>query len=166
MIISIIAALDKEFGIGIDNKMPWHLPLDLKRFRKITMGHHLILGRKTFQSIGGPLPGRQMIILTRNPDFKAEDCLTSNSLAEAYQLAAEAGEKEVFVIGGGEVYQQALPDVERLYLTQVDTVVKADTNFPVINETDWSVICEQSYSADKNNPLAHTFRYMVRESED
>ena len=162
MIISIIAAHDRERGIGIDNKMPWHIPIDLKRFKRITMGHHLILGRKTFQSIGGPLPGRQMIILSRNPDFEAEGCLISRSFDDALQLADAAGEAEVFVIGGGEVYKNALPIVDRLYLSFVDTVAEADTHFPRLNPDDWSVICEQEFPVDEINPLPHTFKYMVR----
>jgi dihydrofolate reductase len=164
MIISIIAALDRKRGIGIDNKMPWHLPIDLKRFKKITMGHHLILGRKTYQSIGGPLPGRQMIILSRNPEYDVEGCIVCGSFDEALQLADGAGEVEVFVIGGGEVYKNALPFVERLYLSFVDTIAEADTYFPELKQEDWAVICEQEFPADEKNPLQHTFRYMVRNS--
>lgn len=164
MIISIIAAMDENNGIGIDNKMPWHLPTDLMRFKKITMGHHLILGRKTFQSIGGPLPGRQMIVLSRNPEFKAAGCLVSRSLDEALQLAEAAGEKEVFVVGGGEIYHEALPLVDRMYLTLVDTKAESDTNFPQFDRKNWEVICEQDFPEDSKNPLAHTFRYLVQGS--
>jgi dihydrofolate reductase len=162
MIISIIAAMDKVRGIGIDNKMPWHLSTDLKRFKKITMGHHLILGRKTYQSIGAPLPGRQMIILSRNPEFKAEGCLVCRSFDEALQVSDDAGEKEVFVVGGGEIYQAALPRVERMYLSLVDTIAESDTQFPPFDQASWTVICEQDFPQDEENPLAHTFRYLVR----
>ena len=164
MIISIIAALDRNRGIGIENKMPWHLPFDLKRFKKITMGHHLILGRKTYQSIGHPLPGRQMIILSRNPEFEVEGCIVSGSIDEALQLADAAGEAEVFVVGGGEVYKNALSIADRLYLSFVDTVADADTHFPTLNQADWSVICEQDFPKDERNPLSHMFKYMVRKS--
>ena len=162
MIISIIAAMDEKWGIGIDNKMPWHLPADLKRFKKITMGHHLIMGRKTYQSIGNPLPGRTMIILSRNPDYQAEGCLLSSSLAEALERARDAGEKEIFVVGGGEVYREALPLVDRLYLSYVHTSQPADTHFPRFEESDWSLICEQVFPVDDDNPLAHTFKQFVR----
>ena len=166
MIISIIAAMDEKRGIGIDNKMPWHLPADLKRFKKITMGHHLIMGRKTYQSIENPLPGRTMIILSRNPDFKAEGCLLSGSFSEALEKARNAGEKEIFVVGGGEVYREALSSVDRLYLSLVHTSQPADTHFPQFEESDWSLICEQEFPVDEDNPLAHTFKQFVRNKTD
>ncbi|MFN2281917.1 MAG: dihydrofolate reductase, partial [Anaerolineales bacterium] len=100
MIVSLIAALDENDGIGFQNSIPWHLPSDLARFKKLTMGHHLILGRKTYLSIGKPLPGRVMIVLSRNPDFKPDGILRVNSLSEALDLAIGRGEKEVFVVGG------------------------------------------------------------------
>lgn len=162
MIISIIAAMDERQGIGIDNKMPWHLPADLKRFKKITMGHHLIMGRKTYQSIGNPLPGRTMIILSRNPDFTAEGCLVSRSLTEALERARDAGENEIFIVGGGEVYREALSSVDRLYLSFVHTSQPADTHFPQFEESDWSLICEGEFPVDESNPLAHTFKQYVR----
>jgi len=162
MIISIIAAMDKNQGIGVDNKVPWHLPADLKRFKRITMGNHLILGRKTYQSIGGTLPGRQMIILSRNPEFSAESCLVCRSFDEALQLAEAAGEKEVFVVGGGEIYQEALSLVDRMYLSLVNVTAEADTHFPQFDRAAWSVICEQDFPADDKNSLAHTFSYIVR----
>jgi len=162
MIISIIAALDKNRGIGKENIIPWHLPADLKRFKSITIGHHLILGRKTYQSIGKQLPGRQMIILSKDPDFQAEGCLVCSSLDEALQLAEGMGEKEVFLIGGGEIYREALPLGDRLYLSFVDTRAEVDTHFPDFDESEWSVICEQEFPVDEENSLAHTFMILVR----
>ncbi len=162
MIISILAALDENRGIGLENRIPWHLPADLKLFKKLTMGHYLILGRKTYQSIGGPLPGRKMIILTRNPDFQATDNFTAGSLMDALQIAEADGEKEVFIIGGAEVYQQSLPLADHLYLTSVLSSAPADTFFPQINESEWSLICEQYHPADETNPFDHTFRHMVK----
>jgi dihydrofolate reductase len=162
MIISIIAAMDKNQGIGIDNKIPWHLPADLMRFKRITMGHHLILGRMTFESIGGPLPGRQMIILSRNPELKSEGCFVSPSIEDALQLAYAAGENEVFVVGGGEVFKDTLPKVDRLYLSFVDATAEADTHFPQFDPDAWSVICEKEFPPDRQNPLGHIFKYMVR----
>ena len=94
MIISIIVAMDENKGIGFENQIPWHLPTDLARFKKLTMGHHLLVGRKTYESIGSVLPGRQMVILTRNPEFTAQDCLTAETLDEALKLAEKRGEKE------------------------------------------------------------------------
>jgi dihydrofolate reductase len=103
MIISLIVALDRQCGIGKDNQLPWRLPADLKRFRELTMGHHLIVGRKTYESIGKPLPGRTMIVVTRQPDFQLEESLVVNSVDEALRLANTRGEQEVFVIGGAEI---------------------------------------------------------------
>jgi len=162
MIISIIAAMDEERGIGIDNKMPWHLPIDLKRFKKITMGHHLVMGRKTFESIGKPLPGREMIILSRNPDFNPEGCFRCGSFSEAIDRARIAGEKELFIVGGGEVYRESIPIVERMYLTFVHTSQQADTHFPDFDEIDWSLICEGGFKADQENPHPHTFKYLLK----
>jgi dihydrofolate reductase len=162
MIISLIVAADENGGIGLENQMPWHLPADLARFKKLTMGHHLIVGRKTYQSIGSTLPGRQMILLTRNPDFNAQDCIISESLADALHLAEENGEKEVFIIGGAQIYREALPLADKLYLTVVHTISKADTFFPKIENDDWSEICSQDFPEDEQNSLATTFKHLVR----
>ena len=162
MILSIIAALDEGGGIGFENQIPWHLPGDLGRFKKLTMGHHLILGRKTYQSIGKPLPGRMMIVLSRNPDCTLAGSLVASSLQDALRIAREAGESEAFVIGGAEIYQEALPLADHLYLTVVHTNVEADTFFPEFKEIDWSLICTQDIPADEKNSLATTFKSFVR----
>lgn len=162
MIISIIVAVDENGGIGFENQIPWHLPADLARFKKLTMGHHLLLGRKTYESIGSALPGRQMIILTRNPEFKAPDCLTAETIDDALKNAEKAGEKEVFIIGGAEIYREALPLADHLYLTLVHTSVEADTYFPEFEELDWSQVCSQDLPADEKNPLATTFKHLVK----
>src|SRR6266508_3978896 len=122
--------MDRKRGIGVDNKLPWRLSADLKRFRELTMGHHVIVGRKTFESIGKPLPGRQMIVVTHNSEFKAEGCIIAASVQAALTVAQERGETEVFVIGGAEIYSQTLEIADRLYLTQVHAHVTADTFFP------------------------------------
>jgi dihydrofolate reductase len=162
MIISLIAALDEAGGIGFKGRLPWHLSQDLKRFKNITLGHHLILGRKTFQAIGGPLPGRQMIVLSRDPDFQAEGCLICPDLDQALELAEVSGEGEVFVIGGGEVYREALPLADRLYLTFVEVSSEADTFFPPLDEEDWSLSCLEEYPADGSSPIGHTFKILER----
>ncbi len=145
MIISIIVAMDENRGIGFENQIPWHLPADLARFKKLTMGHHLLVGRKTYELIGSALPGRQMIILTRNPEFTAQDCITAETLDEALTLAEKRGEKEVFIIGGAEVYREALPLADHLYLTVVHTRAEADAYFPEFEESDWSQVCSQDF---------------------
>ena len=162
MIISIIAAMDENRGIGMNNQLPWHLPADLIRFKRLTMGHHMLVGRKTFQSIGSPLPGRQMVILTRNQDFQAPGCLRAASLEEGLSLARDAGEKEIFVIGGSEVYQEALPMADHLYLTVVHKKAEVDTFFPEFDEAEWLEVCSQDVSADEKNSLPTTFKHFVR----
>jgi len=123
LIVSLIAAMDKRYGIGRRNQLPWRLSADLKRFRELTMGHHIIVGRKTYDSIGKPLPGRQMIIVTRNPGFRADGCLICHSVDEAIALARSRGESEIFICGGAEIYNQSLVLADRLYLTFVDAEV-------------------------------------------
>ena len=162
MILSVIAALDEERGLGFEGKIPWHLPRDLARFKKLTMGHHLILGRKTYQSIGRPLPGRKMLILSRDPEFRPEGSLVVDALPEALRAAQEAGESEAFLIGGGEIYSQALPLADRMYLTYVHTVCRSDTFFPEFDAEDWLTICEQEFPADSENPYRTTFRHLIR----
>lgn len=157
MIISLIAALDRHRGIGKDNQLPWRLSADLKRFRELTMGHHLIVGRKTYESIGKPLPGRTMIIVTRQPDFQAEGSLVVDSVAAALALAESRGESEVFVIGGAEIYAQTLAQADRLYLTLVEAEVAADTFFPAFDENDWQEVERSSHLADEKNQYAFTF---------
>lgn len=162
MIISILAALDDNSGIGFQNDIPWHLPSDLARFKKLTMGHHLILGRKTYQSIGKPLPGREMIVLSRTPDYSPPGCLRASSLPDALSLARSKGEKEVFVVGGREIFNEALPKADRFYLTRVHTTAQTDTYFPEWNSDEWVSICSQQVAADSRNPFRTTFNCLIR----
>jgi len=120
MIISTIVAVAKNNVIGKDNDIPWYLPADLKYFKKITTGHHIVMGRKCYESIGRPLPKRTNVVVTRNPFFIATGCVITHNVAEAVQLAEANGEEEVFIIGGGQIYEIALPHVDRIYLTEVD----------------------------------------------
>jgi dihydrofolate reductase len=137
MILSMIAALDERGGIGFKNRMPWHLPGDLARFRKLTMGHTLILGRKTYQSIGKPLPGREMIVLSRDPEYRLEGCAVVHSLEDALQRAQSRGENEAFVIGGAEIYRLALPLADRMYLSRLHITSQADAFFPQFDPEEW-----------------------------
>jgi dihydrofolate reductase len=162
MIVSLIVAMDRRRGIGKDNRLPWRLSADLKRFRELTMGHHLIVGRKTFESIGKPLPGRQMIIVTRQAGFHAEGCFVVNSVDDALRLARKRGESEVFVIGGAEIYAQTLALAVRLYLTLVDAEVDADTFFPEFDENEWLVQDMAQHEADEKNQYSFTFKLLVK----
>lgn len=130
--VSIIAALSQyDNAIGKDNDLLWHLPADLKRFKQLTIGHPIIMGRKTFESIGRPLPGRDNIVITRNTDYTQDGVILVHSLKEALDIAQEKDQQEVFVIGGGQIYEQALPLADRLYLTFVDVKDEdADIFFP------------------------------------
>ncbi|MGH9754259.1 MAG: dihydrofolate reductase [Blastocatellia bacterium] len=166
MIVSIIAAMDRKRGIGVDNKLPWRLSADLKRFRELTMGHHIIVGRKTFESImqigGRPLPGRRMIVVTRDRSYRAEGCDAAHSIEDATRLARERGESEVFICGGAEIYAQSIEVADRMYLTLVDAEVAADTFFPEFDEREWSERESFYHPADEKNQYPFTFKLMVR----
>lgn len=162
MIISLLVAMDEKRGIGKAGKLPWHLSSDLKRFRALTMGHHLIVGRKTFESIGKPLPGRQTIVVTRDASLKREGCFVAGSVQDAIALARGRGETEVFVIGGAEVYAQALDASDRVYLTQVHAEVDADTFFPELEHDAWIETQHTDHAADKKNQYAFTFKLLER----
>ena len=141
MIVSAIAAVSRNGVIGREGRMPWHESEDLRRFKAITMGHAILMGRKTFESIGRALPGRRSIVLTRRPGPRfPEGVLHFNSLEAALQACEELGETEAFVIGGAEVYAQALPLCDRLYLTRIDRDVLGDVEFPPWNPDEWNRI--------------------------
>ena len=160
--ISLIAAMDLKRGIGKDGKLPWRLSSDLKRFRELTMGHHLIVGRKTFESIGRVLPGRQMIVVTRSGGFTPDGCLVAGSVESALSLSRERGETEVFVIGGGEIYRQTIDFADRLYLTRVHAEVDADTFFPELRNDAWTETQRVDLPADEENQYATTFTLLER----
>ena len=164
MIISLIVAMDECRGIGKNDRLPWHLSADLRRFKSITLGHHLIMGRKTYESIGKSLPGRISIVVTRNPDFQVEGAIRAHSFQEAIRTARNNGETEVFVIGGGEVFSQAIPQAQRIYLTLVHTTVLADVYFPEYEQSEWKIIESIEIPADSNNDYPST--YMILEKTD
>lgn len=121
--------------IGIANRLPWHLPEDLQHFKRLTMGHHIIMGRKTYASIGRPLPGRVTVILTRDAGFHAEGCLTARTLQEAIDACGD--DPEVFCVGGAELYAQALPLADRLYITEIQAQFEGDAHFPAFDRSQW-----------------------------
>jgi dihydrofolate reductase len=135
--LSLIVACAKQQVIGINNTLPWHLPEDLKRFRALTTGHHIIMGRKTYESLGRLLPNRTTVIVTRNPHYQVEGALIANSLEAALQLCAD--DDEPFLIGGAELYQHGLPQATKLYMTEVDLAVEGDAFFPTIDFSDWQL---------------------------
>jgi dihydrofolate reductase len=155
-------AVGKAWQIGLDNKLLWHIPEDLKLFKEITTGHHLIMGRKTYESIGKPLPNRTTVVLSKN-GFKADNVFTCESLEEAIEFCKDRGEEEAFVVGGGKVYKEALASADRLYLTTVDYNGKADTFFMPIIFREWQLIDEKKYekSIGKNGEKIPAWRHLV-----
>ncbi len=157
MIVSLLVAMDEQGGIGLHNRLPWHLSADLKRFKELTMGHTILMGRRTYESIGRSLTGRTMLVLTHDKDFKPENILVVHSLQAALDLVAGRGEDEVFVIGGSQVFAQALPLAQRIYLTRVQARVEADVFFPAFDEHLWQQTCLSTHPADEKNDYSYTF---------
>ena len=146
--ISIIAAIDDKRGIGKNNRLLWNIPEDLQRFKKITTGHPVIMGRKTYESIGRPLPQRANIIVTGNQDYKADGCLVAHSLEEAIDLAKAKDDQEIFIIGGGQLYHEGIKWADKLYLTLVRGDHGADTFFPEYPEFTKLIYSQKKASAD------------------
>ena len=162
MRVTVIAALGRNGVIGIGNRMPWHISEDLKRFKGLTMGHPVVMGRKTFESIGKPLPGRKNIVITRSREFGAPGCTVVHSMEEA--LAAADGATEVFVIGGAEIYSLALPLADRLELTDVDVAIDGDTYFPEFERSAWREVSRESRSTESPERLRYDFVTYERRS--
>jgi len=150
--ITIIAAMACNRAIGLNGELPWHLPGELKHFKETTMGKPIVMGRKTWESIGRALPGRQNIVVTRNPSFQAAGCDVAGSLDEAIRIA---GGEEVMIIGGGQLYAQAIPVADRMVLTLVECDQRADTWFPPWNEEDWRQFSARFECADDRNPYSY-----------
>ncbi len=148
--ISVIVAMARNRVIGAANKIPWHLPAELKLFKTITMGHHIVMGRNTWESIGRLLPGRTSVIVTRQPSYRVDGALMAPSLEAA--LAACKGDDEIFIIGGAQLYAAAMPYANRLYLTVVDADVAGDARMPEFNLDAWRKCSAQSIAADDKNP--------------
>ncbi len=154
MTVSLIAALSKNRVIGKDNDLPWHLPDDMKYFMQTTKGHHTIMGRKNYDSIPEkfrPLPNRTNIIVTRQLDFKAPGCLVVNSLEKGLDIAVGNGEREVFIIGGSDIYTLGIPYADRLYLTEIDATIDGDTFFPQVNNAQWKEMSRRTHPADERH---------------
>ncbi len=140
--INVIVAMARNRVIGINNTLPWRLPADLQHFKALTMGHHIVMGRKTYESIGKPLPGRTTVIVTRNADYRADGCVTATSIAAA--LAACGDDPEIFFVGGAELYAQVLPRADRLYLTEIQAEFDGDAHFPELPGSDWHEVARQA----------------------
>lgn len=165
MIISSIAAVGKNLVIGVDGGLPWHLPLEFKHFKDKTNGHYVIMGRKNFESIGKPLPNRPTIIVTRNKDYKNDECKVVHSIEEAFQFANAQGEQEVFVCGGADIYRLALPYLHRFYCTVVDTEIKGDVYHPPYDEFKWEIKEEVEMPISTNNSLAWKYTLLEKKPQ-
>lgn len=162
MIVSLIAAMSENHVIGSAGGLPWRLPLDMRHFKTVTTGHPVVMGRKTFETLPGPLPNRRNIVITRNPSYRADGAEVVPSLDDA--LALVAADAEVFVAGGGEVYRAAIARADRLYLTIVHASVPGDTSFPAFDERAWRLVSDERHERDERHPHAFSFRLYERAS--
>lgn len=161
--LSIVAALADNGVIGIDNRLPWHLPADLQHFKKLTMGRPIVMGRRTWESLPGLLPGRTHVIVTRNPDYHAKGGCVVHSLEEAIERFADVD--ELMLVGGGDLYAQALPLASRMYLTRVHVEPRGDAFFPDFDRTQWREIERVEGQCDARNTIPHTFVTLQRSSQ-
>ncbi|MFB3042324.1 MAG: dihydrofolate reductase [Candidatus Poribacteria bacterium] len=162
MIISIIAAMDKNRLIGQGNRLPWKLPADMKHFRRLTLGKPVLMGRKTFESIGKPLAKRTNIVVTHNRNYQADGCIVTHSIDEA--LVAVKNHEELMIIGGASIYKLFLPRADQLYLTQIHESFVGDVYFPTFDWVDWQKVKCIDHQADEVNPYPHSFLFMHRRS--
>ncbi|PYG86951.1 dihydrofolate reductase [Ruminiclostridium sufflavum DSM 19573] len=152
--ISIIFAMGKDNAIGYKNKMPWHLPADLAYFKRATMGQPVIMGRKTFESIGRPLPGRTNIVITGNKEFFRDGCIIADSVEKAAETVKST---DCFVIGGAEIYRAFLPIAGKLYITEINQAFEADTFFPELDYSQWKLVSREPGVKDEKNPYDYAF---------
>jgi dihydrofolate reductase len=160
VILTLIVAVADNGVIGRQNELPWRLPEDLKRFKALTMGKPIVMGRKTFDSIGKPLPGRTNIVITRQADLSLPGCVVVDSLAAALTAAGKVD--EVMVIGGGEIYRQALPQADRVHQTEVHAAIDGDARFPALNAQQWHEIAREDYAEDERHAHAYSFVTLER----
>ena len=157
--ITIIAAAGSNNELGKDNDLVWHLPKDFKRFKKLTTGHHIIMGRKTFQSFPKPLPNRVHIVITRNTDYHPEGAIIVHSMTEALELAKN--DSQIFIIGGGEIYKLGMKIADKIELTRVNSSFEADTFFPEIPSDDWKLISEEFHLKDEKHKFNFSYQTFV-----
>ena len=158
--LSIVVAVARNGVIGRENRLPWRLPADLRHFKQVTMGKPMIMGRRTWESLPGLLPGRRHIVLSREPGYLAEGAEVATSLEQALELAGDAA--EVMIIGGARLYEQALPLAQRLYLTEVDAEIEGDAHFPEFDSSCWRETASSEHPADERNEYSCRFRVLER----
>jgi dihydrofolate reductase len=162
VIVSLIVAMDESGGIGKHNQLPWRLPSDMKRFKRLTMGHYIIMGRKTYESIGKPLPGRSMIVVTHQEGYVPTGCIVMNSLSEAIKLAEDNNENELFIIGGGEIFNQAIGLADKIYMTTIHAHTDADVFFPKLQLNRWNLVGEEKGIKGDKDEFMSDFRILSR----
>jgi len=163
MTLSILVILSTNNVIGRDNKLPWHMPADLKRFKNLTMGHHILMGRRTFDEIKKPLPGRVNVVITRDPQFAPEGVAIARSIDEAISKAEAAGDLEIFLIGGGEIFKQVIHIADRMYITRIHAEIDGDTYFPEFDDVnEWKLIDAEHFEADEKNAYPYSFLTYTR----
>lgn len=160
MSISYIVAMDRNRAIGKNNRLPWHIPADLKFFKQTTMGHAILMGRKTYESVGKPLPGRTNVIMTQNPSYRAEGCEIVHSVEETIDRFGR--QDELFVTGGAELFRLFMPYVDKMYLTRIEHAFEGDTFFPEYDETEWTLVKREQGVMDEKNPYTYFFETHVR----
>ncbi len=158
--ITLIAAAAENNALGKDNDLLWHLPNDFKRFKEITSGHHIIMGRKTFESFPKPLPNRTHIIITRQKEYLVENCIVVHSLEEAIAIAPK--NEEVFIIGGAQIYEQSIPLADKIDLTRVHTSLDADAFFPEFNVSEWNLVFSEKHFKDEKHQYDFTFETYLK----
>ena len=167
MIISLIAALSKNRAIGKNNDLPWHLPDDMKYFMQTTSGHHVIMGRKNYESLPEkfrPLPNRTNIVVTRQMNFAAPNCIVTHSIEDALAIARKNNEQEVFIIGGAEIYNQGFAMANRLYLTEIHATIEGDTYFPSFDKSQWREVSRKPHLADERHKFPFDFVVFERDN--
>ena len=162
MRISIIAAVARSGAIGLNNRLLCHLPNDLKHFRKRTMGRHVVMGRKTYESLPSVLTGRSLIVVTRQVDYGARGVCIASTIDAAFDIARSRQETEVFVAGGAQIYTQTLHKAHALYITYIEACLQGDTFFPSISSQDWAVTAHQTHAPDARHPYPYTFVDLLR----
>lgn len=162
MIISTIVAANQNNIIGDQNQIPWYLPADLIYFKKITSGHHVLMGRKCFESIGRPLPNRTNIVITNNPYFIVSNCVVMHSIEQGILFAKKNGETELFIIGGGEIYKKTQHLWDRIYLTEVEVECTGDVYFPIIDPQEWKLISSEAHLPNEKNKFPYKFKILER----
>ena len=164
MIVTIVVAISENNAIGKDNELLWYLPKELRHFKTITNGHTVIMGRKTFESFGKPLPGRTNIVITNQENWTQPGTIVVKDLDEALQAAEGTDAKEAFVIGGGQIFRQSISRANRIYLTRVHTKLEGDVFLPDINENDWELVSSLDFNADEKHAYAYSFQVWERKS--